>query len=164
MPTRPAIELVGAAKRLDELAGLLRSPLQLVDVGLVRLHQGRARLSELFVEYERPAPQILQLVEVGFVLREKIPVLGVELCERTLAKLDAQYRDFLSQHKADLDELEDLRRRALVLDEKLGQARTALVQTNKTDIDELKRTSQQARELVETLRSSYELDRRSRRQ
>jgi len=84
--------------------------------------------------------------------------------ERTLAKLDAQYRDFLSQHKADLDELEDLRRRALVLDEKLGQARTALVQTNKTDIDELKRTSQQARELVETLRSSYELDRRSRRQ
>ena len=83
--------------------------------------------------------------------------------ERTLAKLDAQYRDFLSQHKADLDELENLRKRALELDEKLGQARTALVQTNKADIDELKRTSQQARELVETLRSSYELDRRTRR-
>lgn len=88
----------------------------------------------------------------------------LDVRERTLAKLDTQYRDFLSQHKADLDELDDLRRRALVLDEKLGQARTALVQANKPDIDELKRTSQQARELVETLRSSYELDRRSRRQ
>ena len=84
--------------------------------------------------------------------------------ERALAKLDAQYRDFLSQHKADLDELEDLRKRARALDEKLGQARLALVQANKPDIDELKRTSQQARELVETLRSSYELDRRTRRQ
>jgi hypothetical protein len=83
--------------------------------------------------------------------------------ERTLAKLDAQYRDFLSQHKADLDELENLRRRALEIDEKLGQARAALVQANKSDIDEIKRTSQQAKELVETLRSSYELDRRTRR-
>jgi hypothetical protein len=83
--------------------------------------------------------------------------------ERTLAKLDAQYRDFLSQHKAELDELENLRKRALEIDDKLGQARTALVQANKADIDELKRTSQQAKELVETLRSSYELDRRTRR-
>ena len=84
--------------------------------------------------------------------------------ERTLAKLDTQYRDFLAQHKADLDELEDLRRRALVIDERLGQARQALVQANRPDIDELKRTSQQARTLAETLRSSYELDRRTRRQ
>ena len=83
--------------------------------------------------------------------------------ERTLAKLDAQYRDFLSQHKADLDELENLRKRALQIDEKLGQARTALVQANKPDIDELKRTSQEAKELAETLRSSYEVDRRTRR-
>jgi hypothetical protein len=83
--------------------------------------------------------------------------------ERSLAKLDAQYRDFLSQHKAELDELENLRKRALEIDEKLGQARTALVQANKPDIDELKRTSQQAKDLVETLRSSYELDRRTRR-
>jgi hypothetical protein len=83
--------------------------------------------------------------------------------ERSLAKLDAQYRDFLSQHNAELDELENLRKRALEIDEKLGQARTALVQANKPDIDELKRTSQQAKDLVETLRSSYELDRRTRR-
>jgi paraquat-inducible protein B len=82
--------------------------------------------------------------------------------ERTLAKLDAQHRDFVSQHKADLDALDDLRQRALAIDEKLDQARTALMQANKADIDELKRTSQEARELVETLRSSYELDRRMR--
>ena len=83
--------------------------------------------------------------------------------ERSLAKLDAQYRDFLSQHKAELDELENLRRRALEIDERLGQARTALVQANRPDIDELKRSSQQARELVETLRGAYETDRRTRR-
>ena len=88
----------------------------------------------------------------------------LDVRERTLAKLDTQYRDFLSQHKAELDELEGLRRRALAIDERLGQARQALVQANRPDIDELKRTSQQARTLVETLRSSYELDRRTRRQ
>ena len=83
--------------------------------------------------------------------------------ERTLAKLDALYRDFLSQHKSDLDELQDLRRRALAVDERLGQAREALVQANRPDIDELKRSSQRARELVETLRAAYNLDRRTRR-
>ncbi len=83
--------------------------------------------------------------------------------EQTLAKLNAAYRGFLAQHKAELDELEDLRKRALALDERLGEARTVLVQANKTDIDELKRTSQEARQLVEGLRSSYEVDRRSRR-
>jgi hypothetical protein len=82
--------------------------------------------------------------------------------ERTLAKLDAQYRDFLSQHKADLDELETLRKRALEIDDRLGQARTALVQANRADLDELKRGSQQARELAETLRNAYETDRRTR--
>lgn len=84
--------------------------------------------------------------------------------ERTLAKLDALYRDFLSRHKADLDELEDLRRRALAIDDRLGQAREALVQANQLDIDELKRSSQRARELVETLGAAYALDRRTRRQ
>jgi TolA-binding protein len=82
--------------------------------------------------------------------------------ERTVAKLDALYRDFLSQHKAELDELEDLRKRALALDERLGEARTVLVQANRTDIDDLKRTSQQARQLVEGLRTAYEVDRRTR--
>ena len=56
----------------------------------------------------------------------------LEVRERTMAKLETQYRDFLAQHKGELDEL--------------------------------KRTSQQARTLAETLRSSYELDRRTRRQ
>jgi len=82
--------------------------------------------------------------------------------DRTLAKLEAQYRNFLSQHKAEFDEIEELRRRALAIDEPLDQARAALVQANRPDIDELKRNSQRARELVETLRSAYALDRRTR--
>ncbi len=99
-------------------------------------------------------------------LKQKAAALDqmLDVRERTLAKLDAQYRDFLSQHKAELDELEDLRRRALAIDERLGQARTALVQNNRADIDELKRSSQQARDLVEELRGAYEADRRARRQ
>jgi DNA repair exonuclease SbcCD ATPase subunit len=84
--------------------------------------------------------------------------------ERTLTKLDALYRDFLAQHKAELDELEDLRKRALAIDGRLGDARNTLVQANRADIEDLKRNSQQARQLVETLRSAYELDRRTRRQ
>ena len=83
--------------------------------------------------------------------------------EKTLARLDAQYRNFLSQHQADLAELETLRKRALEIDGKLDQARTALLQANRPDLDELKRNSQQARELAETLRASYETDRRTRR-
>ncbi len=84
--------------------------------------------------------------------------------KRTLNKLDALYRDFVAQHKAEIDELEDLRKRALAIDEKLDQARTTLVQSNRGDIDELKRSSQDARQLVEGLRSAYELDRRTRHQ
>lgn len=98
-------------------------------------------------------------------LKQKATALDqvLDTRERTLAKLDALYRDFLSQHKSELDELEDLRRRALAIDERLGQARTALVQANKPDIDQLKETSAEARRLVEELRSAYETDRRSRR-
>ena len=98
-------------------------------------------------------------------LKQKATALDqmLDARERTLAKLDAQYRDFLSRHKSELDELEDLRRRALAIDERLGQARTALVQSNQADIDQLKQSSQQARDLVEELRTAYETDRRSRR-
>ena len=84
--------------------------------------------------------------------------------DRALAKLEAQYRDFLSQHKAELDEIEELRRRAFAIDERLGQARDSLVQANQPDIDELKRSSQRVRELVETLLTAYQLNRRTRRQ
>jgi hypothetical protein len=87
----------------------------------------------------------------------------LESRERTLAKLNAAYRDFLAQHKSELDELEELRKRALAIDQRLGEARTVLVQANKTDIDELKRTSQEAKQLAEGLRGAYEADRRSRR-
>jgi len=88
----------------------------------------------------------------------------LETRERLLTKLDTLYRGFVSQHKSELDELEDLRKRALAIDTRLGDARTAMVQANKADIDELKRSSQQAKELVEGLRSAYEIDRRTRRQ
>lgn len=84
--------------------------------------------------------------------------------ERTLAKLEAQYRGFLTQHKAELDELQELRKRALALDQRLDEARTALVQANRADLDELKQNSQQARQLVEGLRGAYEVDRQTRRQ
>src|SRR5262245_51023847 len=40
----------------------------------------------------------------------------LDVRERTVAKLDALYRDFLARHKAELDELEDLRKRALAID------------------------------------------------
>ncbi|MCC6847647.1 MAG: hypothetical protein IT294_04035 [Deltaproteobacteria bacterium] len=84
--------------------------------------------------------------------------------ERLLAKLDASHQTFLAQHKGDLDELQNLRKRALALDQRLDEARTALVQANRPDIDELKRSSQHARQLVEGLRGSYEIDRQTRRQ
>lgn len=84
--------------------------------------------------------------------------------ERILARLDASYQSFLSQHKAEIDELQELRKRALAIDQRLGEARTALVQTNRPDIDELKRNSQQARQLIDGLRSAYEVDRQTRRQ
>ena len=98
-------------------------------------------------------------------LKQKATALdqALDARERTLTKLDAQYRDFLSRHKAELDELEDLRRRALAIDERLGQARTALVQTNRPELDQLKQSSEQARQLVDELRSAYDADRRARR-
>ena len=99
-------------------------------------------------------------------LKQKATALDqmLDVRERTLAKLEAVYRDFLAQHKSELDELEDLRRRALAIDERLGQARTTLVQNNRADLDQLKQSSQQARDLVEELRAAYETDRRARRQ
>lgn len=99
-------------------------------------------------------------------LKQKATALDqtLDTRERLLGKLDALYRDFLSQHKNELDELEQLRKRALAIDARLGEARTAMVQANRADIDELKRSSQEARELVEGLRAAYEVDRRTRRE
>jgi hypothetical protein len=88
----------------------------------------------------------------------------LEVRERSLAKLDAAYRDFLARHKTQLDELDGLRKRALAIDKQLGDARTALVDANRPDLEELQRNSVRARELVENLRSSYDVERRTRRQ
>jgi hypothetical protein len=88
----------------------------------------------------------------------------LDVRERTLAKLDAAYRDFLARHKSELDEMETLRKRALAIDQKLGDARTTLVDANRPDLDELQRGSVRARELVENLRASYDVERRTRRQ
>jgi len=82
--------------------------------------------------------------------------------EQALAKLQTTYRDFLAQHKADLDELNDLRHRALAIDQRLGEAREAIVQANRPEIDQLKESSEHARELAESLRAGYEADRRAR--
>ncbi len=99
-------------------------------------------------------------------LKQKATALDqlLDARERILAKLDGVYRDFLSQHKAELDELQDLRKRALEIDARLDEARTALVQANRADLDDLKHGSQQARQLVEQLRGAYEVDRKTRRQ
>ena len=83
--------------------------------------------------------------------------------EKMVAKLDGLYRDFLARHKAEIDELETIRKRALVIDAQLGQERDGLVQANRPDIDQLKQGSQRARELIEQLRANYDLDRRTRR-
>lgn len=84
--------------------------------------------------------------------------------ERILTKLEGVYRDFLTQHRAELDELQELRKRALAIDQRLDEARTALVQANRGDLDELKRSSQQARQLVEQLKGAYDVDRQTRHQ
>ena len=68
-----------------------------------------------------------------------------------------------SQHKAELDELGDLAQ-ARARDRRPPRSGAHRARAGESPrLDELKRNSQQARELAETLRSSYEIDRRTRR-
>jgi hypothetical protein len=77
--------------------------------------------------------------------------------------LKAAQRDFLASHGAEIEELEALRKRALVLRERLDSARNQLLTARAGEISELKRSSKQAAEIAEALRAGYFQERRERR-
>jgi hypothetical protein len=83
--------------------------------------------------------------------------------EAALAGLAARHKDFMARHQAEIDELEDLRRRARELDQRLSTARNDLLQASQAEITSLKLGSARASELVEALRQAYVERRRERR-
>jgi hypothetical protein len=72
-----------------------------------------------------------------------------------LATLDARYKEFVAKHKAEIDELEDLHRRAHEIDGRLSAARSELVRASEGEIKALKEGSARAAELGDALRAAY---------
>jgi hypothetical protein len=83
--------------------------------------------------------------------------------ETELAGLAARHKEFLARHEAEIDELEDLRKRARELDQRLSTARSELLKASEAEITALKLGSARASELVEALRQAYVQRRRDRR-
>lgn len=119
-----------------------------------RIRRGQSFLRRVLQD-ERASPEIKrQASELQALLAAR---------ERILAQLESRHKEFLAQHKADLDELEGLRRRALEIDQRLRSAREAVLQSSEADVAELKQGSTRAEQLIESLRADYEHQRRERR-
>jgi hypothetical protein len=84
--------------------------------------------------------------------------------QTVLDRLEKAQQDFLAQHKAEIDEIEDLRRRAYELDERLSAARKDVLESAKNDVATLKDTTAHAATLADGLRERYVQERRQRRQ
>jgi DNA repair exonuclease SbcCD ATPase subunit len=97
-------------------------------------------------------------------MKQRATELDAVLDRRTelFAKLESRHADFVAQHKTDLDELEDLRQRARVLDERLTTARNEVVEASAADIAALKESSARAADLAQALREAYREERRAR--
>jgi len=83
---------------------------------------------------------------------------------RMMSKLEDLHRQFLAQHRADLEELESLRKRAFEIDRRLGADRAAMLQANEAEASELMRNSERAVELIEQLRGVSARERREQRE
>ena len=80
-----------------------------------------------------------------------------------LATLDVRYKEFIAKYKAEIDELDDLRRRAEELDRRLSAARNELLQASEGEIKTLKEGSAHAAALADALRAAQAQERRQRR-
>lgn len=79
---------------------------------------------------------------------------ALEARERAMQRLENLHRDFLARHQADLAELENLRKRAFEIDQKLSAERAAVLQANESEVAELSRQSERAIELLRQLRGA----------
>jgi hypothetical protein len=82
---------------------------------------------------------------------------------QTIKRLEAMHRDFLAQHRADVDQLAELRRRAFEIDERLRAARAALLAANEDAIAEFHQGARRVQDLIQELGATYSRDQRERR-
>jgi hypothetical protein len=84
--------------------------------------------------------------------------------ERTLAEIERLHRDFVAQHRTDIDALADLRRQAMEIDRRLREARDNALKTHEAQVQSFVTGSDRAQELVDALNAAYATDKRERRQ
>ncbi len=81
--------------------------------------------------------------------------------EQIIERLQTRQKEFAAQHQAEIDELDDLRRRARDLDERLGAARKTVLDSSKDDVKTLKDVTSHAADLADGLRTRYFDERRA---
>jgi DNA repair exonuclease SbcCD ATPase subunit len=84
--------------------------------------------------------------------------------QQVIDRLEKLQKDFLSQHKAEIDEIDDLRRRAQELDERLSTARKDVLESAKGEVATLKDATTRAADIADSLRERYLQERRRPRQ
>jgi hypothetical protein len=98
-------------------------------------------------------------------MRQKATELtaAIDRRDQLLTALEERHRQFLAQHKAEIDELEDMRLRARELERRLGEARNDVLRASESEIVTLRQESARAAELADALRTGYLQERRDRR-
>jgi hypothetical protein len=76
-------------------------------------------------------------------------------------ELVAKRRDFLRDHRQELDELRQLRERAEVLRQNLRSSREKVISENLSKIQEMRRLTNEARQTAQELRQQYRRSGRS---
>lgn len=83
--------------------------------------------------------------------------------ERTLTTLENLHRDFMAQHRADIDQLGAMRRQALEIDNRLREGRKQVLAAHKPELDALVAGAERAETLIDALTTAYGTDKRERR-
>jgi hypothetical protein len=119
-----------------------------------RVRRARGLLRRLLRD-PRTSPEMKQQAGDLEKLLDRRNMLRATLAER--------YKEFVARHAAEIDELQDLHRRAQGIEERLTAARRELLQASADDIKALKEGSARAAELADALRAAQAQARRERR-
>ncbi len=118
------------------------------------IRQGRNKIRQVLLD-PKASPQVKQTAtELNDMLARR---------RALIAQLKNRHKDFVSQHKPDLDELTELSRRAHEVNTRLDAARDETIKASSAELAELKQISINAATLAERLRTSYEQEQRARR-
>ncbi len=139
-----------------------------ISLSRARRSNGRRELHRQETQVKRArrvTSRILKDRRASDTIKRQAQELDVVLTERerVITALESLHRDFVAQHKADIDELSALRRRAVGIDARLRNGRKQVLAAHTAEIETLVGGAERAEQLITALTTNYTAHKRERR-